>query len=108
MLPFTADNRDYTLALKFLICVMSMNCLFFCRFTIYFTTANGDYALKIRVLIDQLAVVRMYHVASTWHWNGSDSLSPFPFEMAKKFTMDIVSTATEFQVSFGNIPEIFI
>ncbi|XP_071119439.1 uncharacterized protein [Haliotis cracherodii] len=66
-------------------------------FSIFFATANGDYALKIKVLIDQLTVARKCRFASNWQESESDLMFPFPFEMAKKFTMDIVSTATEFQ-----------
>ncbi|XP_048255269.1 uncharacterized protein LOC125381941 [Haliotis rufescens] len=66
-------------------------------FRIYFVTANEDYSLMIKVIIDQLTVERNSRVSSTWQGKESDLVSTFPFEIAKEFTMDIFSAATEFQ-----------
>ncbi|XP_067679563.1 uncharacterized protein [Haliotis asinina] len=66
------------------------------RFSIYFATASEDYLLKIIVIIDQRIVRRICRVSSVWQNTETNLVSPFPFEMTKTFTMDIISTATEF------------
>ncbi|XP_067679737.1 uncharacterized protein [Haliotis asinina] len=65
-------------------------------FRVYFVTASGDYLLRLNVIIDQQSVTRSFRNNSVYQGRETNLVSGFPFEMTKKFTMDIISTATEF------------
>ncbi|XP_046583040.1 uncharacterized protein LOC124290377 [Haliotis rubra] len=65
-------------------------------FRVYFITASDDYLLRLTVIIDQQSVLRSFRENSVYQGLETNLVSPFPFEMTKKFTMDIISTATEY------------
>ncbi|XP_046583039.1 uncharacterized protein LOC124290376 [Haliotis rubra] len=73
-------------------------------FSVYFITASDDYLLKITVTIDQQIIQRRCRSNSVWQEIETNLISPFPFEMTKKFTMDIISTATEFLCKVNGAP----
>ncbi|XP_046376895.2 uncharacterized protein LOC124149395 [Haliotis rufescens] len=66
-------------------------------FEVVFVTPSSDYPLKIYVNIPQQSVFRQIYNASIWYPGEGDLDSPFPFDLGSKFTMEIISTALEFQ-----------
>ncbi|XP_067679735.1 uncharacterized protein [Haliotis asinina] len=66
-------------------------------FDVVFVTPSSDYPLKMSVNIPELSVFRQIYNSSIWTLAGTDLASPFPFEMEQMFTMEILSTAAEFQ-----------
>ncbi|XP_067678113.1 uncharacterized protein [Haliotis asinina] len=65
-------------------------------FRVFFVTASEDYLLRMTVIIDEQSVTRSSRNNSVYQGRETNLVSGFPFEMTKKFTMDIISTATEF------------
>ncbi|XP_067679733.1 uncharacterized protein [Haliotis asinina] len=66
-------------------------------FAVTFIAGNGDYLLKIAVKIDTSKVNRNSRVSSSWQTSETALLFPFPFAVDKMFTMDILSSESEFK-----------
>ncbi|XP_046376887.1 uncharacterized protein LOC124149386 [Haliotis rufescens] len=72
-------------------------------FDVTFIAGNGNYLLKIAVKIDLTKVNRNSRVSSSWQTSETPLAAPFPFQVDKMFTMDILSSESGFQCKVDGV-----